>query len=281
MSFCVRLVLTTLLLLNFVTALFAQLQVKLSQERTVYLLYEPMVFTLSITNISDESIALSREPGRSHDWLNFMIFNSLKEKVHQDEDFSVPSSTLDPGKTLNVPVNITPYYALRSTGAYSIQAVVNLPGRQPVQTSELYFSVGKGDVLWKKELFEQGSKRVYSLIRFLENHDSNLYLRVEDPNENIIYTTIRLGKMTAYTDPLVEFDKDRNIHIVHTAGAKTCRYTKADNKGKILQQQDRMVGTTRPILVRTGDGGVEFVGGVEPREKKTRPTLSQGQQGLM
>ena len=275
-----RLCLAALLLLNFIPGLFAQLQVKLSQERTVYLIYEPMVFTVSITNISDAPIALSREQGQDHDWLNFMIFNTSKEKIHQNEDFSIPASTLPPGQTLKIPVNITPYYALRSTGSYTIQAVINLPGRQPIQTIELYFNVGKGDVLWKKEIFEEGSKRVYSLIRFLENRDSNLYLRVEDPNDNIVYTTVRLGKMTTYTDPSVEFDKDHNIHILHTAGAKTSRYTKADNKGKIILQQDRMAGNTHPTLVKTQAGTVEFAGGIEPMERKQRPTLSEGQQGL-
>ncbi|MDD5261640.1 MAG: hypothetical protein PHD76_07290 [Methylacidiphilales bacterium] len=263
------------------SALFAQLQIKLSQDRTVYLLYEPMEFTVSLTNTTDESIVLSRDPGSDEDWLNFMIFTVNKEKIHSENTLTVPASTIPPGETLKVPINVTPYFAIRSTGSYTVQAVVNIPGRRPLLTSELYFSVGKGDVVWKKELYNEGTKRVYSLIRFLENNDSNLYLRVEDPDINTVYTTIRLGKLTAYADPVVEFDKDQNIHIVHTVGAKTSRYTMANSKGKILKQEDRTVGDTKPTLAKAADGTVQLVGGIIPQEKKVRPKLSEGQQGLM
>ena len=260
------------------TTLFAQLQVALSQERSVYLIYEPMVFTVSLTNITDEPVLLSSEEGKT--WLGFIVFKTDTDKVSQNEDLDVKPATIAPGQTLKLPVNITPCFSIRSTGAYNIQAVASIPGRPSILTGKLYFNVGKGTVIWKKEKYEQGTLRVYSLLRFLENNDSNLYLRVEDPADNVVYTTVRLGKLTAFADPSVEFDKAGNIHIIHTAGAQTYRYTMSDPKGKIIHQEDRMVGTTRPYLVKDASGVVTFTGGVEPAEKKKRPTLSGTQQGL-
>jgi len=261
---------------------FAQLDVKLSQTRTDYLLYEPMEFTVTLTNITNEALYLSRDTDSDKAWLSFMVFRADKSKVREESAVNVSPVKLGPGQSVSVATNITPNYDVRATGTYTIQAVIALPGRTPLITVPLYFNVGKGEEIWHREEFVNGTKRVYTLVRFLEREDSNLYLRVEEPSENVVYNTVRLGKITAYTNPQVLFDSQRRVHIIHTIGSRTTRYSVLDADGHLQTQEDRLSGVPMPTMLKDASGTVTFSGGVPMQEKKKqRQKLSETQQGLM
>jgi hypothetical protein len=260
----------------------AQVQVKFSQARTLYLQYESIDLTLSLTNVSDAPVNLAAsDEGKS--WLSFLVFNrggaGEGSFVEQVRDVAIDPVRLLPGETKQVTVNIMPYYAIRSTGGYSAQAVVNIPGLAPLMTGKLYFTVGKGEQVWKQETFNLGVKRVYKLIRFLDVHDANLYLRVEEPDQNLVYSTVRLGRLVAFAEPAVEFDAAGNIHIVQVTGSHYYRYTAADANGRILKQEDRsaMAGA-EPTVVKAKDGTVQFVGGFSKQMAAKRAKLSETQE---
>jgi hypothetical protein len=75
-------------------------------------------------------------------------------------------------------------------------------------------------------------------------------------------------------------DGNRGIHIVHPVGARLYRYTRANAEGAILSQEDRESGATQPALAVRPGGVVQFVGGIEQKQRTERPRLSELQQGI-
>jgi hypothetical protein len=149
-------------------------------------------------------------------------------------------------------------------------------------TGKLYFTVGKGERVWSKNSYNGGIKRVYSLVRFLDVTESNLYLRVEEPDQNLVHNTIKLGRIATFADPVVEFDALGNIHIVQVIGSRNYRYTEADPSGNILKQEDRSAaaGMVVPTVARANDGTMRFIGGLAKKDQSERVKLSETQSQL-
>jgi len=256
----------------------AQLSVVLSAEKSNFLLYEPLTLSVKVTNISDDPISLANEGGRS--WLTFLIQTADRRKVRAETPIQTEPIVLPPGRSKVLSVNITPHYAIRESGQYAVQASVELSGQRSFLTDGLVLNVGRGEVVWTKSYVEGGTQRVVSLIRFTDMKDTSLYLRVEEPRENLVFTTFKLGRMISFTNPEVRIDSFRNIHILHPVGARLYRYTQTDPNGQLIQQEDRETGAT-PLTLRTlEDGRVEFVGGKKMTPETKRPKLSELQQGL-
>ena len=257
----------------------AQIRVTLATERSTYLLYEPMVVTVEIANISNDSILLNSGPN-DRPWLSFLVRSVDGRKVRTEQPLTLDPITLRPGQSRLLSVDLTPLYAVRETGQYTVQASVQPPGRQAYLTDALALNVGRGDTLWSQTYVDAGTKRIVSLIRFMDRKDVYLYLRVEEPQENLVYTTTRLGKFIAYTSPQIQLDASRTIHVVHPVGARLYRYTRATPEGVILSQEDRESAGSQPSLVSRPGGTVEFVGGIEQKQRTERPRLSEAQQGI-
>jgi hypothetical protein len=267
-----------LLSLMAVAAAQAQVQVQFSQARNLYLQYEAIDLTIALTNVTDGPVVLAPDSdGKS--WLSFLAFDQNGSVVNQVKNVEIGQINLAPGETKRVTINILPFYAIRSTGGFSVQAVISIPGLTPVMTGKLYFTIGKGETMWKHDAYNAGVKRTYSLVRFLDVTESNLYLRVEEPDQNLVYSTVRLGKIVAFADPAVEFDALGNIHIVQVIGSRNYRYTEADANGRILKQEDRsaVVGMTTPTVAKANDGTVQFIGGVTKKDATERVKLSETQ----
>lgn len=256
----------------------AQISVVLSAEKSNFLLYEAMTLSVKVTNMSDDSISLASEGDRP--WLSFLVQTAERRKIRTESPIVTEPVVLAPGKSRVLSLDITPHYAIRESGQYTIQAAVELPGRRSFLTDGLVFNVGRGEVVWTKSYIEGGTQRVISLIRFTDMKDTSLYLRVEEPRENLVYTTFKLGRMISFTNPEVRIDAFRSIHILHPVGARLYRYTQTDANGRLIQQEDREAGSTPLALATRDDGRVEFVGGKKMTPESTRPKLSELQQGL-
>jgi hypothetical protein len=257
----------------------AQLKVNLAAERSTFLLYEPMVLTVQLANTSGERIVLNSGP-QDRPWLSFLVIGADGRKARAEQALSLDPVVLEPGQSKLLSVDVTPLYAIRETGQYTVQVSVQPPGRSAFLTDALVLSVGKGDTIWNKNYVDGGTKREVSLIRFIDRKDVSLYLRVEEPQENLVYSTVRLGRVVAFTSPQVELDGERGIHVLHPVGARTYRYTRANAEGSILSQEDRESGVTPPTLAARPGGKIEFVGGVQQNKPAERPKLSTLQQGI-
>jgi len=183
------------------------------------------------------------------------------------------------GETKTLRINITPLFSFRDEGDYKAAAVIDLPGEGQIISDSVPFTVLDGRTVWSATRPADGTERVYSLIRFSPKPDmTNLYLRVEDPSENIVLSNLALGEVVAYIDPDVFFDPQGNLHVMQPVAMETYLYTRADPSGKILHQGIfKTFQSIPPRLTKMDDGNVVVVGGLEDNPDTPRETLSEGQ----
>ncbi len=254
----------------------------MATERTDFLLYESIVLRVTATNASNDTVLLNG-PGNTS-WLEFLILRADGSKIRAEQDLSLPPEKLEPGASVTKAVDLTPAYVLRSTGQYEVRAVVRVPGRNDFVTSSLRINIGAGSAVWSRTFRVDGVERTVSAIRFLESRNTSIYLRVEQPQENVVYPTRRLGNYVAFTDVAVEIDADYGIHVLQPVGTAVYRYTRASFNGQILHQEDREVAGSTPRLTRQSDGSVAVAGGrggsSDSVARSSREKLSVLQQGL-
>ena len=143
------------------------------------------------------------------------------------------------------------------------------------------FGVVNGRVVVHEDHMADGDQRTYSLIRFSPTPDrTNLYLRVESPEENVVYTNIALGEMVSSIDPSMYFDPLGNVHILQPVALGTYLYTRTDGTGKVLMQRIfKTYHEVPPQLAKLPDGNVTVLGGMEESPDEERDRLSDTQVG--
>lgn len=270
-----------LLLTLFPYVSWGQIQLGLEADREVFLLYEPMVLRVKIKNISGMPIIFTSGKEKKTSWLNFIVKEGDNSLVHMDYPLEPPEKRIESGESAVLPVNVSLHYCIRSSGRYKIQAAVSLPGAKSVLTQPLYLNVANGKTYWEQKVPYEGGYRVFSLIKFKHGDLIHNYVRVEEPQANVVYLTQDLGTfnmMRTHIDP--KFDADQNLHIVHPFDQNSYRYTVVSPDGAILSQEDRLMFTGRPVLAEN-EGKVAMLGGVSPKAKKPgRAKLSTTQDPL-
>jgi hypothetical protein len=266
----------------------AQITVSAQTARSTFLLYERVDLLVTIVNIGDTDLLLNNDA--DHPWLSFVVSHHVQQNympVRQERAGTFASLTLKAGETKTLRVNVTPLFTFREEGDYRVSAVVDLPGQGQIESENVPFSVVKGQNIWSQVRPVDGSERTYTLLRFSPTIDTTeLYLRVEDPDQNLVYANVGLGAMASSTDPEIFFDPQGNIHILHPTALGTYLYTRADPDGKIIHQgvfktvtMQGPAGVERvpPRLGKMDDGNVTVLGGQEQDLNHQREKLSEGQ----
>lgn len=255
----------------------AQVQVAAQTVRSNFLLYERVDLLVSITNTSGSDLILNNNEG--HPWLSFMITKHNRLPVPQERNSNFNQLTLKAGENKTLRINLTPLFSFREEGDYLATAVIDLPGADQITSQGVPFSVQRGRKIWSQSRPVNGSERIYSLIRFSPKPDvTQLYLRVEDPDENTVYTNLALGEMVSYIDPDVFFDPEGNIHVLQPIALGTYLYSRANPDGNVLHQTIfKTFHQIPPRLHKMEDGNVIVAGGLEQNPNTPREKLHEAQ----
>ncbi len=255
----------------------AQIQVSAQAERTNYLLYERVDLLVTVVNIGDTDLILNNDEG--HPWLSFMVTKHNRLPVSPEHHGDFNALKLKVGETKTLRINLTPLFSFREEGEYKASAVIDLPGQGEIISPPVPFTVLKGRKIWTQVRPVDGSQRTYTLLSFSPKPDTTaLYLRVEAPDENIVYANISLGEIIASVEPDVLFDPKGNIHIIQPIAMSTYLYTRADEGGKVLDQRVfKTFHEVRPRLAKMEDGNVTVSGGMVQDPSTARERLSDAQ----
>jgi hypothetical protein len=255
----------------------AQISVSAQMARSTFLLYERVDLLVTVVNQGENDLVLDN--GEGHPWLSFMVSKHNRLPVHPERSATFKPVNLKVGESKTLRINLTPLFSFREEGDYKAEAVVDLPGAGQVISEAVPFSVYDGRQVWTETRPVNGSQRVYSLVRFSPKPDTtSLYLRVEDPSENVVLANLALGEVVAYIDPEVFFDPQGNLHVMQPIASGTYLYTRADPAGKIEHQGIfKTFQTVPPRLTKIADGNVIVLGGLEEDPNTPRETLSSGQ----
>src|SRR5438128_5987769 len=108
-------------LLLFAAKAEAQIQVDVKFKRLQYIAYEPVVATLSITNLAGRDIDLHDADGQS--WFGFEVTGSEGQPVPPvATDNAQPPLKIETGQRVTQRINLTPLYPVHDFGAYHVRA---------------------------------------------------------------------------------------------------------------------------------------------------------------
>jgi len=244
----------------------AQVRVDISFKRKLYVMYEPLIATVTINNLSGRPLLLDNSD--HHRWFGFNIETGdgrIIPPIHPD--YALKPAAVGPGEKLTRAVNLTPLFPLHEFGLYRIKATVY------VETFGRYFSspplaveITDGRPIWQEVVGVPGSDgkpvlRTITLLSHKLSRSTRLYVRIEDRERGHVYATHQLGQFLTFGRPEVMLDVDNQIHILQNTMPKQFLYTHLGLAGEVLGQQAYREAGSRPRLVKQAGGSVAVTGG--------------------
>ncbi len=166
-------------------------------------------------------------------------------------------------------INLTPLFPMQDFGAYHVRAHVYFAdlGRYFYSPAKV-IEITDARPIWKQSVGVPGSvgasgdARTYSLMTNRFPDHTSLYVRVEDENRGIVYTTYSLGHVIAFDEPQAEIDRENRLHVLHCAAPRVWSYTTIGLNGQLVARSTLLETKTRPHFKRSTDGDVAVVGGM-------------------
>ncbi len=258
----------------------AQIEIQLSLARRNYILYEPMIATVTVTNNTGHDVTLQDEGAKQ--WFNLDVAR-LDGGILQpyDPDYKLRPLTVLAGQSLRRQIDMTPLFPIREKGTHRVRANIYYGEADRFYYSNyVTFELTDGKLLWRQNVgspSDIGSTRQVSLLTHTLLDKMLLYVRVRDENGNTVYTTQSLGRViTSGREPEEFFDRQSVLHVLHECFPGTYLYTQINLEGERLSQRAyTRAGRSRPTLVKNDAGLVEVRGGqlqVQPEPGPGGPT---------
>ena len=286
-----RLLLLLLLCAALVPA-HGQLAVGLNIKRRMYMMYEPMLATVSVTNNSGRELMLDdTDQGQ---WFSFAITTREGRTVPpRNPDYKLEPLHMQPGETVKRTVNLTELYQISDFGMHKIRANILLSG------ADRYFSsnsetveLTEGRVIWKQtvgvpstELTQEDTSRTFTLLTLEHEDGKYLYVRVMGVDDDVVYGCYSLGKLIDGIKPETQFDRGNNLWVLQLVGQKTYFLSKIGITGEFQGQSTYVTPKAKPYLRKLADGTLQMVGAVRQERVATQdappvPKLSDRPAGL-
>ena len=243
-----------------------QIQVDLSFKRLQYIAHEPVLATVKIVNNSGRDIDLRDDSGQH--WFGFEINAGEGRLLAPFQQTAEPSLHIEAGKTVTRRINLTPLFPVHDFGTYHVRANVYFPDLNKFfYSSTKVFQVGGGRTIWQKTIGVPagmpgaGEMHTYSLLtnRFVDH--TSLYVRVENKQAGMVYTTYSLGRIISSEDPQAEVDRANQLHVLHCAAPRNWAYSHVGWNGELFAHSTFVETRTRPRLRRRSDGNIAVTGG--------------------
>lgn len=252
----------SLLFLLAVTA-EGQIQVDLKFKRLQYIAYEPVIATVTITNLAGRDIELRNDKDQS--WYGFEVTakegRTLGPLPHPPE----PPLQLAAGTTVTRKINLTPLFPITDLGVYRVRANVffadlNKFFYAPTKVVE----ITSARPIWQQTVGDPGGNgvRTYSLMTNRFPDHTSLYVRVEDKENSLVYATFSLGRVISFDEPHAEIDRQNQLHVLQCSAPRIWSYSLINPNGKLLKHETYAQARSMPRLRRGADGTIAVAGGM-------------------
>lgn len=250
--------------------LSAQVSVELRCAQEQYLLGEPVIMIVEISNQSGQPLELGQEP----DWLTFAVEMRNGAPVPQPGKLALPGPfRLESAQLGRVRVDLEPAFRLDKLANYLVAATLKVPGwAEPVSSRTVSFTIIRGTTLWEQEFGlpadplapatnRPTEARKYTLLQANTVKQLRLYVRISEPATDKIFATFPIGNLVSFGRPERQIDRFSNLHVLHQNGARTFNYVVINPWGRLGLRETYEVTTTRPHLRADADGKVFVSGG--------------------
>ena len=244
----------------------AQVRVDIAFKRKLYVMYEPLIATVTINNLSGRPLLL--ENSDHHRWFGFNIESADGRIIPPIiPDYALAPAAVGPGEKLTRSVNLTPLFPLHEFGLYRVKATVYVAafGRY-FSSPPLAVEITDGRPIWQEVVGVPGTGgepdlRTITLLSHKLSRSTRLYVRIENRERGRVYATHQLGQFLTFGRPEILLDVDNQIHILQNTMPKQFLYTHLGLSGEVLAQQAFREAGSRPRLVKEAGGTVKVTGG--------------------
>jgi hypothetical protein len=264
------------------------MQVSLEMTRALYMMHEPILAKISITNLSGKDQNLTESPGRP--WFSFEVFAGKDGLIPPiTPNYRLGELYVPAGKTITRNINLTPLYGLQEYGPHSVKAVLYDAAKDEYFTSaRRAFEITDGILLWKQTVGvpSDNSRRTYSLLTHRLPNENRLYVRILNDTAGRVVSCFSIGRVLSFFPPERQLDALNNLHVLQMVGPKAYLYTSISPDGEILSRAQYMDGKSNPHLLREETGSVRVRGGrmespsAAPQKRRSGPKLSDRPVGI-
>ena len=263
----------------------AQIQVELKFKRLQYIAHEPVIASIQITNLAGRDVDLRDDSGQH--WFGFEVTAGEGRLLAPlKSDAAEPPLHVEAGKTITRKINLTPVFPVHDFGVYRVRANVYFADLNKYFYSQTkVFQITDARAIWQKTVGVPdgrpgaGEVRTYSLLSNRFPDHTSLYVRVENKDSGVVYTTYSLGRIIALDEPQAEIDSANQLHVLHCAAPRSWAYSHIGLNGELLAHSTFMETKTRPRLRHAADGAIAVSGGkldapAPPSTRSPAPKLS-------
>ena len=249
----------------FLAALPAQgqIQVDLKFKRLQYIAFEPVIATVKITNMAGRDILL-RDANDQH-WHGFELTAGEGRVLAPLKEASEPPLKIAAGSSVTRKINLMPLFPISDLGVYHVRANVFFADLNKFfYAPAKVFEVTNARPIWLRTVGDPsgGGVRTYSLMTNRFPDHTSLYVRVEDKENSLVYSTFSLGRVISFDEPQAEVDRHNQLHVLQCSAPRVWSYSVIGLDGRLLKRSNYSGTRSSPHLRRAADGMVAVAGGM-------------------
>ncbi len=241
----------------------AQVQVDLKFKRLQYIAHEPVMATVTITNLAGRDIEL-RDQDEQH-WYGFEVTANDGRILAPLAQVSEAPLQIPTGTSVTRKINIEERFPVGDLGVYHVRLNVYFADlNKYFYAHARVFEVTTARPIWQQTVgMPSGDgERTYSLMTNRFPDHTSLYVRVEDQAHGLVYATYSLGRLISFDEPHKEIDRENQLHVLQCAAPRIWSYSVVGLDGKLIKHASYAQARGNPRLRRMADGTVTVAGGI-------------------
>jgi hypothetical protein len=260
-----------------------QIQISLQFPRSTYLLNEPTVAKLTITNLAGRDLYFENSPS-SGPWCQLELKNLRGGYISPNRnDVSFPPLSVPAGQSVARSVALTEFFRLPQPGQYQLRASIRFEPTQSTFFAQSSFSADAGKLEWSQTVGvpdgrrNAGEYRTFSVISHQRSEGVFLFATLESKSEDIRFTPFPLGRMLSAMPPQAQLDWKNNLNVFHATSDSEYILSQVDvDTGRFGQARYRSATPRggRPSLARNDEGRLAVLGGVRITDEEIQAAKS-------
>lgn len=268
---------------------YGQVSVDLQIKRRTFLRHEPVLASVSITNLSGRDLTLKDADSQ---WFGFQISQGANNLVPPlNPDYHLDPLELKSGETVKRTLNLNSLFYLGEYGIYRIKAMIYVADLGKYFVSKPGgIEISEGMVVWKQTVGvpegqpNAGSNHTISVIKFDAMERPHYYVRIEDREAGSVFCAHKMGTAIEGQPPQMQLDFANSLYVLQTTGPRHYLLSKISVNGELESQTEYDAPKARPYLRRLADGRLQIVGAqrsnVAVATREQTPKLSERPPGL-
>jgi hypothetical protein len=212
-----------------------QIQVDLKFKRLQYIACEPVVATMTITNLAGRDIELRDD--NAQQWYGFEVTGDEGRNLPPLPHPSESPLKIAAGTSVTRKINLTSLFPISDRGVYHVRANVFFADLNKFFYARAkVFEVTNARPIWQRTVGNSTGSgvRTFSLMTNRFPDHTSLYVRVEDKENNLVYATYSLGRLISFDEPHAEVDRDNRLHVLQCSAPSVWAYSVVSPNGKLL-----------------------------------------------